>query len=106
MLRQLQKARIVALLVACLFVPILLPCLPDCYGEDEDVFPSDMTDENLDMDNLFSLPDSQDELDFLRSIRSISLFVIFLRKGSVIEQTFSSCFLSTCLEQIILVLRC
>ena len=77
MLRELKKARVIFLLMACLFAPILLPYLPDCYAEDEDVFPSDMTDENPDMETLFLLADSQDELDFLRSIRSISFFFIF-----------------------------
>jgi hypothetical protein len=106
MLRELKKPRILLALIICLSVPILSTYLLYCDIAEDDLSSSDATYENADLDDLFNLPDCQNQLDFFMSIGSTALFSVLLSETNAIEQLFPSCSLSSCLEQKTLVLRC
>ena len=106
MLRELKKPHILFALIICLSVPILSTYLLYCDVSGDDLSSSDATYEDADLDDLFVLPDCQNQLDFSMSIGSTALFPVLFSETNAIEQLFPSWSLSSCLEQETLVLRC
>jgi hypothetical protein len=106
MLRELKKPRILLALIISLSVPILSAYLLYCDIAGDDLSSSHATYENADVDDLFLLPDCQNQLDFSISIGSTALFPVLLSENNAIEQLSPFCSLSSCLEQKSLVLRC
>ena len=106
MLRGLKKPRILLALIISLSIPILSGYLVYCDLADDDSFSSDAQYENEDLDDLYMVPDCQNQLTFSGSIGSNVLFPVFLPETNAIEQVPLFCSLSSCLEQETLVLRC
>ena len=93
-------------LLICLFIPILSGYLLYCDLADDDPFSSDAQYENGDMDDLFSIPNCENQLKFSGSIESNALFPVSPLETNAIKQVSPFCSLSSCFEQKILVLRC
>jgi hypothetical protein len=106
MFRGLKKPQIFLALIISLFIPISSGYLLYCDLADDDLFSPDAQYENADMDDLFLVPDCQNQVKFFGSIGSNALFPVFLPETNTIEQVTPFCSLSSCLEQKILVLRC
>lgn len=106
MLRGLKKPQILLTLIISLSVPILSGYLLYCDLADDDPFSPEAQYENEDLDDLFIVPDCQNQLTFFGSIGSNASFPVFLPETNAIEQVSPFCSLSSCLEQKPLVLRC
>jgi hypothetical protein len=106
MLRGLKKPHILLALIISLSVPILSGYLLYCDLAEDDPFSPEAQYENEDLDDLFMVPDCQNQLTFFGSIGSNALFPVFLPETNAIEQVPPFCSLSSCLEQKTLVLRC
>jgi hypothetical protein len=106
MLRGLKKTQILLALIISLSVPTLSGYLLYCDLADDNPFSPDAQYENEDLDDLFPVPDCQNQLTFSGSIGSNALFPVFLPETNAIEQVPLFCSLSSCLEQETLVLRC
>ncbi len=106
MLRGLKKPQIFLALIIALFIPIFSGYLLYCDLADDDLFSPHTTYENIDIDDLFMVPDCQNQLTFSGSIGSNALFLVFLPEINAIEQVTPFCFLFSYLEQETLVLRC
>ena len=106
MLRGMKKPKILFALIISLSVPILSGYFLYCDLADDDPFSSDARYENADIDDLFSVPNCENQLKFSGSIESNALFHVFFLETSVFKQLslFSSQFSS--LDQKNLVLRC
>ena len=106
MLRGLKKPQILLALIISLSVPVLSGYLLYCDLADDNLFSPDLKFENSDVDDLFLLPDCQNNLKLFGSIGSNGLFHVFFLETSVFKQLslFSSQFSS--LDQKTLVLRC
>ena len=106
MFRGFKKPQILLALIISLSVPILSGYLLYCDLADDDPFSSDAQYENGDLDDLYMVPDCQNQLTFSGSIGSNVLFPVFLPEASAIEQVTRLCSLLSCLGQDTLVLRC
>lgn len=106
MLRGLKEPQILLALIISLSIPILSGYLLYCDLADDDLFSPDAQYENVDLDDLFMVPDCQNQLTFSGSIGSNASFPAFLPETNAIEQVPLFCPLSSCLEQETLVLRC
>lgn len=106
MFRELKRPRILFALIISLSIPVLSGYLLYCDIAGDDLFSPDATYENADVDDLFLLPDCQNQLKFFGSIGSNALFPAFLPETSAIEQTSPFGSLSSYLEQKTFVLRC
>jgi hypothetical protein len=106
MLRGLKKPQILLALIISLSVPILSGYLLYCDLADDDPFSPEAQYENEDLDDLFMVPDCQNQLTSFGPIGSNAIFPVFLAETNAIEQMSSFCSLSSCLEQKTLVLRC
>ena len=106
MFRGLKKPQTVFALVILLSMPILSGYLLYCDLADDDPFSSDAQYENGDLDDLYMVPDCQNQLTFSGSIGSNVLFPVFLPETNAIEQMTSLSSLFPCLGQDTLVLRC
>jgi hypothetical protein len=106
LLKGLNKFQILLTLIISLFIPILSGYLLYCELADDDLFSPDAEYEHADIDDFFLVSNFQNQLRFLGSIGSNTLFPVFLPETYTIEQVSSFCFLSSCVEQKPLVLRC
>jgi len=106
MLRGLKKPQILLTLIISLSIPILSSYLIYCDIAEDDRFDPEAQYENEDLDDLFMVPDCQNQLTFSGSIGSNALFPVFLPETNAIEQVSLFCSVSSCLEQKPLVLRC
>jgi len=111
MFRGLKKPKILLALIIGLSVPILSSYLIYCDLAEDDRFDPEAQYENEDLDDLFMVPDCQNQLIFSGSIGSNAFgsnasFPVFLPEINAIEQVSPFCSLSSCLEQKTLVLRC
>ena len=106
MLRGLKKPQILLALIISLSIPILSSYLIYCDIAEDDRFDPEAQYEYDDLDDFFIVPHSQNELTFFGSIDSNGLFPVFLPEINAIEQVPPFCFLPSCPEQKILVLRC
>ncbi len=106
MLRGLKKPQILLTLIISLSIPILSSYLLYCDLAEDTPFSPETQYENEDLDDLFMLPDSQNQLTSLGPIGSNALFPVFLLEINAVEQMSPLCFLSSCSEQETLVLRC
>lgn len=106
MLRGLKKAKILLALIIGLSVPILSSYLIYYDLAEDDRFDPEAQFENEDLDDLFMVPDCQNQLTFSGSIVSNASFPVFLPETNAIEQVSPFCSVSSCLEQKPLVLRC
>jgi hypothetical protein len=106
MFRGMKNPKSLFALIISLSVPILSGYLLYCDLADEDPFSSDAQYENADIDDLFNVPNCENQLKFSGSIESNALFPLFLLETNAIEQVSPFCSLSSCLEQKNLVLRC
>ncbi len=106
MFRGMKYPKSLFALIICLSVPILSGYFLYCDLADNDPFSPDAQYENGDIDDLFSVPNCENQLKFSGSIESNALFPVFLLETNAIEQVSSYCSLSSCFEQKTLVLRC
>ncbi len=106
MLRGFKKPRILLALIISLSVPVLSGYLLYCDLADDNLFSPDLKFENSDVDDLFLLPDCQNNLKLFGSIASNALLPVFLPETNAFGQFFSFSFLSSSLDQKTLVLRC
>jgi len=106
MLRRLKKPKILLALIVSLSIPILSSYLTYCDLAEDDSFSPEAQYENDDLDDLFLVPDCQNQLTFFGPIGSNALFPAFLPETNAIEQVSPFCSLSSCPEQKTLVLRC
>ena len=106
MLRGLKRPQILLALIISLSIPVLSSYLIYSDIAEDDRFDPEAQCENDDLDDLFMVPDCQNQLTFSGSIGSNVLFPVFLPETNAIEQVSPFCSLSSCLEQKILVLRC
>ncbi len=106
MLTGLKKPRVILALIVSLSVPVLSGYLLYCDVAEDDPFSPEAQYENEDLDDLFTVPDCQNQLILLGSIGSSALFPIFHTEIKTIEPVFPFCSLSSRLEQKTLVLRC
>jgi hypothetical protein len=106
MLKGLKTPRILLALIISLCVPILSGYLHYWDLADDDLFSPEEQYENADVDDLFLVPDCQNQLKFFGSIGSDALFPVFLSETNAIEQVSPFCSLVSCREQKNLVLRC
>jgi hypothetical protein len=106
MLRGLKKPHILLALIISLSVPILSSYLIYCDIVEDDRFSPEAQYENDDLDDLFMVPDSQNQLMSFGSIGSHLFLPVFLPEINASEQAPPFCSLSPCLEQKTLVLRC
>ena len=106
MLRGMKNPKSLFALIISLFVPILSGYFLYCDLADDDPFSSDAQYENADVDDLFSVPNCENQLKFSGSIESNALFPVSLLETNAIEQVSPFSSLSSCLEQKNLVLRC
>jgi hypothetical protein len=106
MFRELKRPRILFALIISLFVPIFSVYLIYYDIAQNDLSSSNATYENADLDDLFLLPDCQNQLDFSISIESTALLPVFFPETNANEGLSPFCFLSSCLLQKTLALRC
>ena len=106
MFREFKKFRIFLTLIISLFIPTLSGYLLYCDLAEDDLFSPDAEYEHADIDDFFLVSNFQNQLKFFQSIGSNTLFAVFPPEIYAIEQVFSFCFLSSCVEQKPLVLRC
>ena len=106
MLRGLKKPQILLALIISLSIPILSGYLLYCDIAEDDPFSPEAQCENDDLDDLFMVPDCQNQLTFSGSIESTDLLPVFLPEINAIEQVPPFCPLPSCPEQKNLVLRC
>ena len=106
MFKRLKKPRILLALIISLSVPILSAYLIYCDIAEDDRFDPEAQYEYDDLDDLFKVPDCQNQLTISGSIGSNAVFPVFLPETYVIEQVSPFCPLPSCLEQKTLVLRC
>ena len=106
MLKKLKKPLNLLALIISLSVPIYCACLLYCDIADDDLSSPDATYENADVDDLFVLPDCQNQLNPFGSIGSNVFFISFLPETNANEQVSFYCSLLSCLQQNTLVLRC
>ena len=103
MLRELKKPRILLALIISLSIPILSSYLIYCDIVEDDRFSQEAQYENDDLDDLFTVPDSQSQLIFFGS----HLFLpVSLPEINATEQVYPFRSLSPCLEPKTPVLRC
>jgi hypothetical protein len=106
MLRGLKKPQILLALIISLSIPVLSSYLIYLDIAEDDRSDPEAQYENDDLDDLFMVPDCQNQLTFSGSIGSNALFPGFLPETNAVEQVSPFCSLSSCFEQKILVLRC
>ncbi len=111
MLRGFKKPQILLALIICAFVPILSGYLLYCDLADHDLFSADAEYEHADIDDFFLVSNFQkqnfqNQLKFLGSIGSNTLFSVFLPETNAIEQVTLLSSLLSCLEQETFILRC
>ena len=106
MFRGLKKPQTVFALVILLSMPILSCYLLYRDLADNDPFSPDEQYENADIDDFFLVSNFRNQLNFLGSIGSNTLFPAFVPETNAIEQVSPFCSLSSCVEQKTLVLRC
>jgi len=106
MLRRLKKPRILLALIISLSIPILSSYLIYCDIAEDDRFDPEAPYEYDDLDDLFIVPHSQNQLTFFGPIGSSALFPVFFVEINLIEQVSPFCPLPSCPEQKPLVLRC
>jgi len=106
MFRRLKKPRILLALIISLSVPILSSYLIYCDIAEDDRFDPEAAYQYDDLDDLFMVPHSQNQLTFFGSIGPNGLFPVFPPEISAIEQVSPFCPLPSCPEQKPLVLRC
>jgi hypothetical protein len=78
-------------LIIAFSIPILSGYFLYCDLADDDLFSSDAQYENDDLDDLFMVPDCQNQLKFFGSIGSNALFPVFLPEANAIEQVSFFC---------------
>ena len=101
-----KKFQILLTLIISLFIPILSGYLLYCDLADNDLFSQESEYEHADIDDFFLVSNFQNKLRSLGSIGSNTLSPAFLPETYTIEQVPPFCFLSSCVEQKPLVLRC
>jgi len=106
MFRGLKKFKILFTLTISLFIPFLSGYLLYCDLADNDLFSQDAEYEHADIDDFFLVSNFRNQLNFLGSIGSNTLFPVFLPETYTVEQVSPFCFLSSCVEEKPLVLRC
>jgi len=106
MFRGFKKLQILLALIISLSIPILSGYLLYCDLADDDLFSPGAKYEHADIDDFFLVSNSQKQLKFFRSIGSNTWFPVFPLEIYAIEQVSPFCFLSSCVEQKPLVLRC
>jgi hypothetical protein len=102
----LKKPRFILALIIALSIPIFSAYLIYCDIAVDDRFDPEAPYEYDDLDDLFIIPHSQNQLTFFGSIGSIDLFPVFLPEINAIEQVSPFCPLPSCPEQKTLILRC
>jgi len=106
MIRGLKIPQVLLALLICLSIPIFSGYLLYLDLAEDDPFSPEAQYESEDLDDLFMVPDSQNQWTFLGSIGSSALFPVFLAENNAIEQVPAFCSESSCFEQETLVLRC
>ena len=106
MLRGLKKPQILLALIISLSIPILSGYFLYCDLAEDDPCSPEAQYENDDLDDLFLVPDCQNQLTFFGPIGSNALFPVFLLETNTTEQVSPFSSLSSCLEQETAVLRC
>lgn len=106
MVKRLKKPLNLIALIIALSVPVFSGYLLYYDMADDDLSPPDATFENADIDDLFLLPDCQNQLTFFGLIESNLLLTVCLPETNVNEQVSPFCSLLSCLEQNTFVLRC
>jgi hypothetical protein len=106
MLRGVKKPQILLALIISLSLLTLSGYLLYCDLADDDLFSPDAKYENADVDDLFLLPDCQNQLKFFGSIGSNALFPVFFPEAGVFGQLYLFSSQSFSLGKKTLVLRC
>jgi hypothetical protein len=106
MLKGLKKPQVLLALMISLSVPFVSSYFIYCDLAEDDRFDPEAQYENEDLDDLFVVPDCQNQLMFSGSIGSNALFPVFLPEANAIAQVSSFYSLSSCPGQKPLVLRC
>ncbi len=105
MLKGLKKPQILLALIISISIPILSGYFLYCDLAEDDPLCQEAQYENEDLDDLFMVPDCQNQLTRFGAIGSNALFPV-LAETNVIELVSPLCSLSSCLEQETFVLRC
>jgi hypothetical protein len=106
MLRVMKNPKSLFALIICLSVPILSVYFLYCDLADDGPLSSEEQYENADIDDFFSVPNCENQLEFSGSIESNALCPVFLLETNTVEQVSFLCSLTPCFEQKDLVLRC
>ena len=102
-----KNAKTLLALIIALSIPILSVYFVYLDFADDDPFLVETQYENADVDDLFEVPNCDNQLFFFASIDSNVLLAVFLPEINLMEKVYSfRFFLSSCLEQKNLVLRC
>ena len=86
MIKRLKRPQILFALIIALSVPFLSGYLVYCDLADDDPYSPEAQYENDDLDDLFLLPDCQNQLKFSGSIGSNALFYVFFPEAGVFRQ--------------------
>ena len=105
-LKKAKRARILLGLIISFFIPTFSGYLLYCDLADYDLFSPDAEHEHADIDDFFLVSNFRNQLKFLGSIGSNTLFPAFVPETNAIEQVSPFCLPSSCVEQKPLVLRC
>jgi hypothetical protein len=108
MVRRLKNPQIFLALIISVCIPIFLGYLSYCDLAEGDFFSPSAGFENADVDDIFLLPRSQNNLNLFGSIGSNALFfsVFFPEQTGVFEQPYLFSSQSSSLDKKTLVLRC